>query len=89
MTGQRNRAIVGRYEQGSIRQRIEAFLLDNIGKIATNEQLRQVAKDPKTGRDPENWHQRISELRTDSGYTILSYRDDPGLSVGEYIRVIA
>jgi hypothetical protein len=56
-----------------------------VGKIATNVQIRQVAKDPKTGQEPENWHQRISELRTNSGYTILSHRDDLSLKVGEYV----
>jgi hypothetical protein len=85
MTEKRSRAVVGKYEQGSILQRIEAFFLDNVGRTATNSQIQQVAKDPKTGREPENWHQRISELRTDYGYTILSYRDDPSLKVGEYV----
>lgn len=62
----RNATIQGSYEQPSIRARLEAFFLDNLGKVATN---------PKTGRVPENWHQRLSELRTDKGYTILSWRN--------------
>jgi len=78
-------AIRGSYRQSSIRKRIEALFLDNIGKVITREQIIEVATDPETGRVPENWHQRLSELRTDEGYTILSYRDDPRLGVSEYM----
>lgn len=85
MTAKRKQAVVGKYEQRSIIQRIEAFFLDNIGRVATRSQIQQVARDPKTGRDPENWHQRLSELRTNSGYTILTKRDDRSLKVGEYV----
>ena len=81
----RNAAIQGPYEQPSIRARIEAFFLDNLGKVATREQLIEVATDPKTGRVPENWHQRLSELRTDQGYTILSWRNRGDLKVSEYM----
>ncbi len=83
----RRRAVVGNYEQKSIIDRIEAFFLENVGRIATNAQIQQVARDPRTGVEPENWHQRLSELRTNSGYTILSKRDDPSLKVGEYLLV--
>jgi hypothetical protein len=84
MKSERKRAVVGKYEQGSIIQRIEAFFLENVGRVATRSQIQQVAKDPRSGQEPENWHQRLSELRTDSGYTILTKRDDPNLKVGEY-----
>lgn len=60
-----------KYKQSSIKQRIEALFLDNIGKIITREQILSVATDPITRKQPENWHQRLSELRTDDGYTIL------------------
>lgn len=40
--------------------------------------------DPTTGRVPENWHQRLSELRTDMGYTILSWRNRGDLRMSEY-----
>jgi hypothetical protein len=76
--------IKGPYNQRSVRTRIEAFFLDNVGKIATREQIMQVATDPLTGRTPENWHQRLSELRTDYGYTILSWRNRGDLKVSEY-----
>lgn len=53
-------AVVGKYTQRSIRDRIEAFFLDNIGRIASREQIIEVATDPITGNVPENWHQRVS-----------------------------
>lgn len=77
------------YKQSSIRQRIEALFLDNIGKVITREQIIQVAKDPTTGTEPENWHQRLSELRTDNGYTILSWRNRGWLQVEEYLMPTA
>ena len=81
----RNAQIQGPYMQRSIRARIEAFFLDNLGKVATREQLIEVATDPRTGRVPENWHQRLSELRTDFGYTILSWRNRGDLRRSEYM----
>ena len=73
------------YNQSSIKKRLEAFFLDNVGKIVTREMIVKVSKNPKTGKEPENWHQRLSELRTDDGYTILSKRDRVFLSVEEYV----
>ncbi len=81
----RNATIKGPYNQRSVRARIEAFFLDNLGKVATREQLIVVATDPRTGKVPENWHQRLSELRTDKGYTILSWRNRGELKVSEYM----
>ena len=81
----RNATIRGPYLQPSIRARIEAFFLDNLGKVVTREQLIEVATDPKTGQVPENWHQRLSELRTDMGYTILSWRNRGELRISEYL----
>lgn len=78
-----------KYKQASIKQRIEALFLDNIGKIITREQILQVATDPVTGKQPENWHQRLSELRTDDGYTILSWRNRGWLRVEEYLMTSA
>lgn len=83
--GARDAKIKGPYNQRSVRARIEAFFLDNLGKVATREQIIKVATDPKTGRAPENWHQRLSELRTDMGYTILSWRNRGHLKVSEYL----
>ena len=72
------------YRQSSISGRIEAFLIDHVGMVVNNDQIKQVARNPQSGLIPENWHQRLSELRTDKGYTILSQRDDPSLRNGEY-----
>ncbi|MEP7171370.1 MAG: restriction endonuclease [Bacteroidota bacterium] len=77
--------ISGPYTQKSIKQRIEALFLENVGKIITREQILKVAIDPVTGKEPENWHQRLSELRTDDGYTILSWRNRGWLQVQEYL----
>ncbi len=74
-----------KYTGKSIKARIEELFLDNIGKIITREQILEVSRDPKTGKEPENWHQRLSELRTDNGYTILSWRNRGDLQVQEYV----
>jgi hypothetical protein len=81
--------IKGPYSQKSVKARIRALFLDNIGKIVTREQILEVARDPRTGRMPENWHQRLSELRTDEGYTILSQRNRGSLRVSEYLMPTA
>lgn len=81
--------IKGPYNQKTIRGRIEALFLDNLGKILTREQIQEVAKDPQTGKEPENWHQRLSELRTDKGYSILTWRNRGALRVSEYLMPTA
>jgi hypothetical protein len=75
----------GPYRQKSVKRRIEALFLANIGKVIDREMILRAAKDPKTKREPENWHQRLSELRTDEGYTILSWRNRGDLKVQEYL----
>ena len=74
-----------KYAQKSVSARIEALFLNNIGLVVTRDQIIGAAKDPVTGKEPENWHQRLSELRTDKGYTILSKRDWNELSPEEYV----
>jgi hypothetical protein len=73
------------YSQKTVRQRLEALFITNVGLVVTREQIIAAARDPKTGKEPENWHQRLSELRTDSGYTILSNRDWNALAPQEYV----
>lgn len=63
--------------------------MDNIGNVVTREEIIEVATDPTTRRAPENWHQRLSELRTDYGYTILSWRNRGDLRVSEYLMPTA
>jgi len=77
--------VKGPYGQRSVKKRIEALFLDNLGRVLTREQIIKVATDPATHQQPENWHQRLSELRTDDGYTILSWRNRGDLKVQEYL----
>lgn len=74
-----------KYTQKTVSQRIEALFLNNLGKVVTREQIIAAATDPITNKEPENWHQRLSELRTDKGYTILSWRDSKDLASQEYL----
>ena len=74
-----------KYRQKTVRQRIEALFLANVGLVVTRDQILAAARDPDTGAEPENWHQRLSELRTDHGYTILSWRDWSDLKNSEYV----
>lgn len=73
------------YAQKSVSARVEALFLNNLGKVVTRQQIIRAATNPETGREPENWHQRLSELRTDKGYTILSKRDWLLLTPEEYV----
>ncbi|WBU54161.1 hypothetical protein [Paracoccus sp. SCSIO 75233] len=73
------------YTQTSVSKRVEALFLNNVGLVVTREQIIKAATNPKTGVQPENWHQRLSELWTDKGYTILSWRDWKELAPSEYI----
>ena len=75
----------GPYHQKSVKKRIERLFLDNLGKVLGREVILRAARDPKTKKEPENWHQRLSELRTDDGYTILSWRNRGDLKVQEYL----
>ncbi|KGB53920.1 Type-2 restriction enzyme KpnI [Sphingopyxis sp. LC81] len=52
------------YDQKSASARLEALFLNNVGLVVTREQIIAAARNPVTGREPENWHQRLSELRT-------------------------
>ncbi len=74
-----------KYKQKTVSQRIEALFLNNLGKVVTRQQIIAAATDPITKKEPENWHQRLSELRTDKGYTILSWRDSRDLANQEYL----
>jgi hypothetical protein len=78
-------AIEKEYNQRSIKKRLEAFFLDNVGRVVTRQMIIDVSIDPITKIQPENWHQRLSELRTDDGYTILSNRDRAYLTVQQYV----
>jgi hypothetical protein len=68
---------------------VRRLFLDNLGKIVTKEQIIEASRIGTGASDYENWHQRLSELRTDEGYTILSGRDQRDLRAGQYIMPTA
>lgn len=75
--------------QSSGRAIVRELFLQNLGKIVTKEKIIEAICKGLKVSDYENWHQRLSELRTDEGYTILSYRDRKGLRPGQYIMETA
>lgn len=66
---------------------IRNLFLQNLGKVITREQIIAALVEGLGGTDYENWHQRLSELRTDEGYTILAARDRTGLRPGQYMML--
>lgn len=69
----------------TVKSRILEFLVKNVGQVVTRAQIQEAATDPESGKVPENWHQRLSELRVDSGYDIHSWRDNKSLKPGQYV----
>lgn len=68
-----------------VRDRIRDLFLSKIGEVITRQEILEASRDPQTGEEPENWHQRLSELRTDEGYTIWAARDSDRLKPGQYM----
>jgi hypothetical protein len=64
---------------------VRNLFLSNLGKVVTKEQIIEAISKGLGVADYENWHQRLSELRTDEGYTILSGRDRHTLRPGQYL----
>lgn len=58
---------------------IRRFLLDNIGRKLTWQEIREVSG------NVEQWSRRLRELRNEEGYQILSHRDRADLKPGEYL----
>ncbi len=71
------------------RAAILQLFLDNLGRKVTGEEIREAVTQATGISDYENWHQRLSELRTDHGYTILSKRDRKDFRPGEYMMPTA
>jgi len=61
------------------RDSLRAFLLANIGKILTKDQLREAAL------NTSEWARRLRELRDEEGYRILSNNDLSTLKPGQYL----
>ena len=72
-------------KRSSVKSRIRHFFLDNVGIVVSRKQIQETARNPETNVIPENWHQRLSELRIDEGYDILSWRDREYLNLGQYL----
>lgn len=62
----------------SSKQRIKEFLLANVGRVVSSDELKEVA-------GASEWARRLRELRDEEGYRILSHRDRADLKPGQYI----
>lgn len=63
---------------GGARARLRAYILANIGKTMSSDELRDVA-------GISEWARRIRELRNEEGYNILTHNDRSALKPGEYL----
>ena len=61
------------------RAKLREYILGNIGKVMSSEELRVVA-----GNKSE-WARRVRELRTEEGYQILTHNDRSDLKPGQYL----
>src|SRR5690242_8551440 len=60
-------------------QRILDFLLANIGRIISGDEIRAASG------NASEWARRLRELRNEEGYQILSHRDRSDLKPGQYL----
>lgn len=64
----------------SVKDRLLAFLKENVAKVVTTEELAYVAKNRR------EFGRRTRELRTEEGYAVATrFSGRPDLSVGEYV----
>ena len=61
-----------------MRAKLRAHFLENIGRIMTSDELRDVA-------GKSEWARRVRELRNEEGYQILTHNDRDDLKPGEYL----
>jgi hypothetical protein len=61
-----------------MRAKLRAHFLENIGRIMTSDELRDVA-------GKSEWARRVRELRNEEGYLILTHNDRSDLKPGEYL----
>lgn len=70
---------IRRSKAGSQHKELQ-YLIENVGKVVTTEELAYVAKDAK------QYARRIRELRTEKGYAIATrFTGRPDLRVGQYV----
>lgn len=66
-------------ENPGSKQRILDFLLTNIGRVLSSEEIRAASG------NVSEWARRLRELRNEEGYQILSHRDRSDLKPGQYL----
>lgn len=64
--------------KGGARAKLRAYILGNIGKTMSSDELREVA-------GISEWGRRMRELRNEEGYNILTHNDRSALKPGEYL----
>lgn len=70
---------IRRSDVGS-QKRLLQYLMENVGKILTTEELAYVAKEAK------EYARRVRELRTEQGYSVATrFTGRPDLKVGQYV----
>jgi hypothetical protein len=69
----------GAQRQTGSKTKILYFLLANIGRVITSDEIREAS-----GNKSE-WARRVRELRNEEGYQILSHNDRSDLKPGEYL----
>lgn len=60
------------------RAKLREHFLENVGKVLTSDELREVA-------GISEWARRIRELRSEEGYQILTHNDRSALKPNEYL----
>lgn len=65
--------------RNSAKERIKAFLIENVGRVVTAKQLQEVAQ------PVSEWARRVRELRDEDGWPILTNHDSAALRPGEYL----
>ncbi len=63
---------------GSAKDRLREYLLANLDKVLTSEELREVGA-------ISEWARRVRELRDEEGFNILTHSDREDLKPGEYL----
>ena len=61
-----------------MRARLRYHFLENIGRVMTSDELREVA-------GKSEWARRVRELRNEEGYLILTHNDRDDLKPGDYL----
>lgn len=67
------------FKRAGARERLRQYFLENIGKILSANELREVS-----GGISE-WARRVRELRTEEGFQILTHNDRSDLKPGQYL----